>query len=539
MSVLTQKAALPEVLPAWQMASALEGLLKQLIDRASTITLSSLRTLGNGVDLLGELCRPGLPPDLATEPPFRFLTVDDDAISLKVVSRALSKALREPDAAKNSEEALALVAQRTYDVIFLDVQMPRMDGFELCTKILETELNRGVPVVYVTCQSDFDARVKATLTGGSDLIAKPFLTFELTVKALTLGLRARLERAGKPPGFNRGIELPPAVESQSSTRIGTTADSNGPTGLGEHAPAADSAVRQSSANSVGKGNTGEVAQLVREEAEEFFLHAAERLGAMTGLAEKILLAHEPAARQEMVTDLFLFLHGFVVPDGLPELRAAARVRSAMEALLKKLLEQPGNTSSSALETLTTALDLLRSLCVWGLNPRLATKPPIRLLVVDDDPVSRRIIMGALQVMFDKPDSAANGAAAIALAAKKPFEVIFMDVIMPGMDGFTACQRLRETKWNSQTPVVFVTNNPDARSRERAARCGGSGLIPKPFLGSELTLKALALALRGRLEKLGLGQSRSALCLPVPGKLAAIPVCSLVKPSEARFSGKEA
>ncbi|HVV01306.1 MAG TPA: hypothetical protein VHH88_08070, partial [Verrucomicrobiae bacterium] len=50
-------------------------------------------------------------------------------------------------------------------------------------------------VVFITCQSDFEAREKSNLAGGCDLIGKPFLTFEVTLKALTLVLKNRATRA--------------------------------------------------------------------------------------------------------------------------------------------------------------------------------------------------------------------------------------------------------------------------------------------------------------------------------------------------------
>jgi PleD family two-component response regulator len=70
-----------------------------------------------------------------------------------------------------------------------------MDGFELCSKIRQTQLNQATPVVFVTCQTDFDARAKSSLCGGNDFLTKPFLTFEITLKALTLALRARIRPA--------------------------------------------------------------------------------------------------------------------------------------------------------------------------------------------------------------------------------------------------------------------------------------------------------------------------------------------------------
>jgi len=84
-------------------------------------------------------------------------------------------------------------------VIFLDVLMPGMDGFEVCSKIRETAVNRTTPVVFVTGQRDFDARAEMRRAGGDDLMTKPFLTSEVTVKALAFALRGRLRQLQPPP----------------------------------------------------------------------------------------------------------------------------------------------------------------------------------------------------------------------------------------------------------------------------------------------------------------------------------------------------
>ena len=96
------------------------------------------------------------------------------------------------DLAESGKAALAQVEEHRYDLIILDVMMPDMDGFEVCGKIRETTTNRLTPVLFVTSLKDFDARARSLSTGGTDLVGKPFLTFEIAVKALTLVLRARL-----------------------------------------------------------------------------------------------------------------------------------------------------------------------------------------------------------------------------------------------------------------------------------------------------------------------------------------------------------
>lgn len=185
---------LPALRPIWLMASALEGLLMQMSCKASNATPSVLRTAARALDMMENLCVPGLKADLATEPPVRILAVDDDAVCRRSISLALKKVFNEPDLAPEGQAALALVAQRPYDVIFLDIDMPGMDGFELCTKIRDAGLNRTTPVVFVTRHSDFNSRAQSSLSGGQDLIAKPYLPFEIVVKALTLALSGRLQR---------------------------------------------------------------------------------------------------------------------------------------------------------------------------------------------------------------------------------------------------------------------------------------------------------------------------------------------------------
>ena len=158
-------------------------------------------------------------PDLVTEPPVRLLAVDDDPISRRAMSLALAKAFNAPDLAPDGLTALALAGRQTYDVIFLDVEMPGMDGFELCTKIHETELNRTTPVVFVTRHSDFDSRAKSTELGarGSHL-GKPFLVFEITVKALTLVMRARLDHGEVEPASANQPEAAATAAATLATR---------------------------------------------------------------------------------------------------------------------------------------------------------------------------------------------------------------------------------------------------------------------------------------------------------------------------------
>jgi CheY-like chemotaxis protein len=203
----------------------------------------------------------------------------------------------------------------------------------------------------------------------------------------------------------------------------------------------------------------------------------------------------------MLADGFLRINSLIFRNGSEMVHPAYQTCVALDGLFKKLLENPKHSTPSALATVAAAVDLLPDLCAPELRADLAVNPPIHMLVVDDDLVARRVIVGALQTAFARPESAENGEAALALAMEKTFDVIFLDVIMPGMDGFEVCSKIRETIPNRATPVVFVTGQSDLETRARMSRSGGNDLMGKPFLIPEITVKAMTFALRARLEQL--------------------------------------
>ncbi len=481
MGVLKDEAGAPEALPVWQAASALEGLLKQFTEKIRNVTPSTLRTVAGGLDLLDDLCVPGLPPDLLKDRPLRFLVVDDDMISRQALAHSLEKAFSRPDLAVDGEAALAEATQQAYDVIFLDVQMPGMDGFEVCTKIHNTVPNRTTPVVFVTRQSDFDARCKSTLSGGSDLMGKPFLTFEVTVKALTLALHGRLRGRNPEP-------LPKLDQNRGMTdSLVTIMDSPCPV------PSSTIATRRS----VSTPPPAEINEITKA----FLIRASKQLDPLWELCQTMLQIPNKETRQTLLADTFLRINSLIPKPGPEVVHPAYQMSAALEGLLRKMLQDSKYATPSALETMASAVVLLTDLCLPGLKADLATNPPIHMLVVDDDLVARRTLVGALQTAFKKPESAENGEAALALALGKPFDVIFLDVVMPGMDGFELCKKIRETVPNRATPVVFVTGQSDFDARAKMSRNGGDDLLGKPFLTSEITVKALTFALRGRLQQI--------------------------------------
>ena len=469
-------SAAPVMQPAWQLISALDGLLVQVLKRATNINHSVLRTVGGALEMLDRLTARSTAERLAAAPPARFLAVDDDPTSLQAISFALRKVLPAPDLAENGEAALELAGKRTYDVIFLDIEMPRMDGFEACSRIRKLRLNHTTPVVFVTSHADFDSRAKSFLSGAEDLIAKPYLTFEIAVKAITFVFLARLAAGGK-------TMAPVAAPNKVDT-------------LQPNPPATSAVNPVHPAAAVVSGPPG-VVSFADEFAATFFAATRAHLPTLRSQLKEVAAAREQAVRQEHISNLYLGARALTADAEQAELRSLVRYCSVLQAFFRKLLESPDAFAPHLIEMADFAFDVLESLARLRLNPNLHA-PPLNILVVDDDAVCRRAYSGALQLAFQQPHLADSGDAAIALAEQIPFDAIFMDVRMPGMDGFAACAKIHQIPLNAPAPVVFVTSQSDLKSRYEAASSGGCGFIPKPALAVEITLTALALALQRRI-----------------------------------------
>jgi DNA-binding response OmpR family regulator len=196
---LDGNAGLAGLVQIAHMASAFEALLKEVYEKPKNINTSSIRTIAAAVDFMGLLFEKGTLPDKQDIPVSKILVVDDEAISRRAIVYALEKARLKSVNVEDPQQALKLLSENDFDLVFLDVDMPGMTGYELCAKLRALPQHKKTPVVFVTSLNDFDNRTSSTMAGGNDFIAKPFLFIELTVKALIHVLRGRLQASR----FNR------------------------------------------------------------------------------------------------------------------------------------------------------------------------------------------------------------------------------------------------------------------------------------------------------------------------------------------------
>ncbi len=116
-----------------------------------------------------------------------------------------------------------------------------------------------------------------------------------------------------------------------------------------------------------------------------------------------------------------------------------------------------------------------------------TAPEARILVVDDIPMNLKVVTGLLKDTKIKVDTAASGRIAVELARSTYYDVIFLDHLMPEMDGIETLQKMRSYKGglNEDTPVVALTANAIAGAREMYLSAGFAEYVSKPIRETDL------------------------------------------------------
>ncbi len=118
-------------------------------------------------------------------------------------------------------------------------------------------------------------------------------------------------------------------------------------------------------------------------------------------------------------------------------------------------------------------------------------PPATILVVDDNAENRALAEATLTDDGYRVGLAGTGEAGIAAFERERPDCVLLDVRMPGIDGPTACERIRALPGGQDVPIVFVTAQRDVDTFDRALHAGGDDFLSKPFRPNELIARVEA------------------------------------------------
>ena len=190
----SERARISGMLAIHRLSSSFAALLHHLREIPESINPSTSRTVQQTIEFLADLVRDRNLTRLKDPTKAQIYAVDDDRDSCDMLSMGLEMAMLHTMNCASPTIALEELATGDYDLIFLDVDLPDMNGFELCAHIRLLENHAHTPIVFITGHNSPEHRSKSALSGANDFVSKPFNLHELGVKSLILILKTQLRR---------------------------------------------------------------------------------------------------------------------------------------------------------------------------------------------------------------------------------------------------------------------------------------------------------------------------------------------------------
>lgn len=111
--------------------------------------------------------------------------------------------------------------------------------------------------------------------------------------------------------------------------------------------------------------------------------------------------------------------------------------------------------------------------------------PFLILIVDDEDIIRSLLrLTLVRAGYDVVE-AGSGAEGVSKVQEQKPDLVLLDVMMPGMDGFAVCQQLRQDSDLDDIPIIMLSARKDARSRQQSKECGANAYLTKPWNSDEL------------------------------------------------------
>jgi len=395
------------------------------------------------------------------EAPKKILIIEDDPIVTTVYERQFKMRGFVVEVAGDGELGMRSLRRAVPDLVLLDLQLPKVSGIEILRFIRSTEATRTLPVIVFTNAYLGSLVDKAWKAGANRCLTKAFTPartlIDVVVTTLSKPGAKAAQTSALAPAAPRPAGGKPGEETVFHYALRDKVLTQGPAFLAE--------LRT------------HLTKFVKADTETGVTAMEDRLGLL-------------AAMQQTA-------HVLTGNAGIAGLDRIADLASAIEALMEELGSDPQSINPSTLRTVATSVDLIGSLFDAAKRDEPMTSLRPKILVVDDEATSRRAVLAGLEKAKLQADAVEDSSQALAMAKATHYDLIFLDIDMPGMDGFELFSHIRSLPGYAKTPVVFVTILNDFNTRARSIISGANDLIAKPFLLIELALKALLYVHRGQ------------------------------------------
>jgi CheY-like chemotaxis protein len=212
---LVEMAGLTELAALAQAAAVFDALLYVLMRNPERLGPSTLRTVESLVEVVGLLFQQAGESGGGTPLSTRVLVVDDDPAANEMVVAALCRTKLNACSTEDSVAAWQWINSERFDLVLLKMEMPVLNGSQLCERLRRVPGYEKIPVIFVGAHDDLDPRARSALTGTEDLVAKSILPQELAARVVMHLVRAQMQ-AGFVLSGQDGIGSPQSTELADS-----------------------------------------------------------------------------------------------------------------------------------------------------------------------------------------------------------------------------------------------------------------------------------------------------------------------------------
>jgi DNA-binding response OmpR family regulator len=175
------------------VSSAFAALLQELYVVPEQLTPLIQRTINQTIEFLAALLKQRDLDGSIKLSTARVYAVDDDHSACEMISEGLNNVGLKTKTTMHPSAAVAELAGSRYDLVILDVHLPGLNGFELCSHIRNMALHADTPIIFLTGNDSQENRIESSLRGGNEFLPKPFNLQELALRSLTLIIKSQLK----------------------------------------------------------------------------------------------------------------------------------------------------------------------------------------------------------------------------------------------------------------------------------------------------------------------------------------------------------